>query len=102
MEKTSTGKNINQAQGPRSGNAGNMTKRKEFMSEKSKTNSERATIADMITTALAGRGKDNRSSRKTGVEPLHETTNTGRGPTKGNATKSGAARKGAMGATSGY
>mgnify|MGYP003337257726 CR=1 FL=1 len=28
--------------------------------------------------------------------------NKGRGPTKGNATKSGAARKGAMGATSGY
>lgn len=102
MEKTSTGKNINQAQGPRTGNAGNMTKRKDFMSEKDKRGSEKATLADMITTALESRGRDNKSSRKAGVEPLHDKTNVGRGPTKGNATKSGAARKGAMGATSGY
>lgn len=89
MEKTSTGKSINQKQGPRTGNAGNATKRSEFMSEKSKTGSERAAIADMITTALAGRGKDNRSHRAPGVEGLHADTNAGRGPTKGNAGKRG-------------
>jgi len=36
---------------------------------------------------------------------LHDKTNVGRGPTKGNAArqqKSGAARRGALGATSGY
>lgn len=85
MEKTSTGKKINQAQGPRTGNAGNAEKRNDFMSEKSKTSSERATLADMVTRALETRGRDNRSSRSPGVEPLHDKTNVGRGPTRGNS-----------------
>lgn len=82
-------KKINQKQGPRTGNAGNADKRDAFMSEKSKTNSERATIAKMITSALETRGRDNRSHRSPGVESLHDSTNTGRGPTKGNAGKRG-------------
>lgn len=102
MEKTSTGKNINQKRGPQVGNAGNATKRAEFMSEKDKRSSEKANLARMVTDALEMRGRDLRSSRKPGVEPLHEKTNVGRGPTKGNAGKSAAGRKGALGATSGY
>lgn len=85
MEKTSTGKNINQKRGPTVGNAGMGTKRKDFMAEKDQRSSEKATLARMVTDALEARGRDNRSSRSPGVEPLHEKTNVGRGPTKGNA-----------------
>ena len=85
MEKTSTGKNINQKQGPRVGNAGMGSKRADFMAEKSRVNSERAGLARMVTDALEMRGRDNRSTRRPGVESLHDTTNVGRGPTKGNS-----------------
>lgn len=103
MDKTSTGKNINQKRGPTTGNAGNATKRKEFMAQKDQRNSEKAGLAKMVTDALEARGRDNRSTRKQGTEPLHANTNTGRGPTKGNAGKTSAAgRKGAMGASMGY
>lgn len=80
-------KNINQKRGPTVGNTGTPSKRDTFMAEKSKVNSERATIANMITDALATRGRDNHSARKVGVESMHDTTNVGRGPTKGNAGK---------------
>lgn len=86
--KTSTGQAINQKQGPRTGNAGTPTKRDTFMSEKSRVNSERASVAQMITDALSTRGRDNMSHRAPGVESLHDMTNAGRGPTKGNAGKS--------------
>lgn len=85
MEKTSTGKKINQPQGPRTGNMGMGSKRADFMAEKDKRSSEKAGLARMVTDALEMRGRDNRSSRSSGVEPLHATTNVGRGPTKGNA-----------------
>ena len=89
MEKTSTGKSINQKQGPRTGNAGFGTKREDFMAEKSRVSSNRADLAKMVTDALETRGRDNRSHREAGVESLHDTTNAGRGPTKGNAGKRG-------------
>jgi hypothetical protein len=89
MDKTSTGKSINQKQGPRTGNAGYGTKREDFMAEKSKTSSNRADLARMVTDALETRGRDNRSHRAPGVESLHDTTNAGRGPTKGNAGRKG-------------
>lgn len=101
-EKTSTGKNINQPQGPRTGNAGFGSKRKDFMAEKSKTSSEKSQLANMITDALGMRGRGQSGKTNPALEGLHEKTNTGRGPTKGNAGRSGAGRKGAMGATSGY
>jgi hypothetical protein len=85
MEKTSTGKKINQPQGPRVGNAGMGTKRKDFMAEKDQRSSEKAKLANMVTDALGMRGRDVRSTRKIGVESLHDTTNVGRGPTRGNA-----------------
>lgn len=89
MEKTSTGKSINQKQGPRTGNAGYGSKRDDFMAEKSKVSSERANLAKMVTDALETRGRDNKSFRAPGVESLHDNTNVGRGPTKGNAGKRG-------------
>ena len=87
MEKTSTGHKINQPQGPRVGNAGNAAKRTTFMDEKSKTGSERSTIANMITDALSMRGRGQAGHVNPALESVHDTTNVGRGPTKGNAGK---------------
>jgi hypothetical protein len=72
------------------------------MSEKAKSGSEKSSIANMITDAVARRGELMRGHRDPAVEPVKAKVNVGRGPTKGNAARSGAARKGALGATSGY
>ena len=98
-------KAINQARGPQTGNAGTPSKRADFMSAKAKSGSEKSDLANMITDAVAARGQGMRGFRDAAVEGLHANTNVGRGPTKGNAgkpQKSGAARRGANGATSGY
>ena len=98
-------KPINQKRGPTTGNENTGSKRADFMSEKAKSGSEKSALADMVTGAVARRGELMRSVRDPAVEPLHAKTNVGRGPTKGNAgrqQKSAAARKGAVGATSGY
>lgn len=94
---------INQRRGPTTGNTATGTKRADFMAEKSRTNSERSAVADMITDAFAGRGRGMRGVRDRSVEPVSANTNRGRGPTRGNAGRSSAAgRRGALGATSGY
>ena len=75
------------------------------MSEKSKAGSEKSALANMVTDAVAARGRGMKGFRDPAVEGLHTNTNVGRGPTKGNASKpqkSGGGRKGALGATSGY
>ena len=74
------------------------------MAEKSKTGSEKSALANMITDAVAARGRGMEPYRDRTVEGLHTKTNVGRGPTKGNAGrgKSTAASRGALGATSGY
>jgi hypothetical protein len=98
-------KPINQKRGPTTGNHNTGSKRADAMSEKARSGSEKSALADMVTDAVARRGELMRSVRDPAVEPLHAKTNVGRGPTKGNAAKqqkSGAARKGALGATSGY
>jgi hypothetical protein len=103
--KNMQAKSINQARGPQTGNAGTPSKRSDFMAAKAKSGSERAELATMITDAVAARGQGMRGFRDAAVEGLHANTNVGRGPTKGNAAKpqkSGAARRGANGATSGY
>ena len=103
--KNPEARSINQQRGPTVGNTNAGSKRKDFMSEKSKSGSEKSALADMVTGAVARRGELMRGFRDPAVEPLHSETNVGRGPTKGNAakqSKSGAARKGALGATSGY
>ena len=97
-------KSINQKRGPTTGNESTGTKRADFMSEKAKSGSEKSELADMITGAVAARGKGMQGFRDKSTEGLSPKTNVGRGPTRGNAgkQKSGAARKGALGATSGY
>ena len=103
--KNMQAKSINQSRGPTTGNHNTGSKRADAMSEKARTGSEKASLATMITDAVARRGELMRGVRDPAVEPLHDKTNVGRGPTKGNAArqqKSGAARKGALGASSGY
>ena len=96
---------INQKRGPTVGNESTGTKRADFMAEKSRTGSEKSELANMITGAVAARGRGMEGFRDKAVEGLHTNTNVGRGPTKGNAgkpQKSGGGRRGALGATSGY
>ena len=103
--KNPNAKAVNQARGPQTGNAGTPSKRQEFMTAKAKSGSERAELANMITDAVAARGRGMEGFRDKTVEGLHTNTNVGRGPTRGNAAKpqkSGGGRRGALGATSGY
>lgn len=95
---------FNSGRGPQTGNKGNTEKRAAFIEEKNTRSSEKAQLANMITDALEMRGRKTKPTINPGLEGLHSDTNVGRGPTKGNAgkSKSGAARKGALGATSGY
>jgi hypothetical protein len=103
--KNMQAREINQKRGPTTGNENPGSKRADFMSEKSKSGSEKSALANMVTDAVARRGELMRSVRDPAVEPLKPKVNVGRGPTKGNAArqqKSAAARKGALGASSGY
>ena len=98
-------KSINQSRGPTTGNHNTGSKRSDAMAEKAKSGSEKSALADMVTDAVARRGELMRSVRDPAVEPLKAKVNVGRGPTRGNAAKQskfGAARKGALGATSAY
>ena len=95
---------FNSGRGPQTGNAGNTEKRSIFKEEKNTRSSEKAVLANMITDALEMRGRGQAGKVNPALESLHDTTNTGRGPTKGNAGKrnSTMGKKGANGATSGY
>ena len=44
----------------------------------------RSALANMVTDAVAARGRGMKGFRDATVEGLHPTTNVGRGPTKGN------------------
>lgn len=70
-------KAINQKRGPTTGNRGTPSKRDTFMSEKSTVNSERATIANMITDALSMRGRGQAGTTNPALEGVHSNTNTG-------------------------
>ena len=76
-------KPINQAQGPKTGNAGTASKRSKFMSEKASTGTEKSAIADMITAALEGRGAGMQGKIDKTVEGLHSDTGPKRNPTAG-------------------
>ena len=82
--KNMQAKAINQARGPQTGNAGTPSKRSDFMTAKSKSGSERSALANMVTDAVAARGRGMKGFRDAAVEGLHSNTNVGRGPTKGN------------------
>ena len=103
--KNMQAREINQGRGPTTGNESTGTKRADFMSEKARTGSEKSELADMITGAVAARGKGMQGFRDSATEGLHTRTNVGRGPTRGNGAKpvkSAGGRRGAPGATSGY
>jgi hypothetical protein len=103
--KNMQGSAVNQKRGPTTGNESTGTKRADFMAEKARSGSEKSQLANMITDAVAARGRGMEGFRDKTVEGLHTNTNVGRGPTKGNAgkpQKSGGGRRGALGATSGY
>jgi hypothetical protein len=75
-------KPINQKRGPTTGNVGTPTKRKEFMSEKSRTGSMRSELANMVTAALEGRGRTQFGGRTNpGLEGLHSNTGPKTNPT---------------------
>jgi hypothetical protein len=103
--KNMQAKPINQSRGPTTGNHNTGSKRADAMAEKAKSGSDKSALASMVTDAVARRGELMRGVRDPAVEPIKATVNVGRGPTKGNAAKqqkSAAARRGAVGASSGY
>ena len=74
-------KDINQKRGPTTGNVATGSKRKDFMAEKSTVNSERATIANMITGALEMRGRGQAGHTNPALEGMHEKTGKAANPT---------------------
>ena len=74
-------KSINQKRGPTTGNAGTPSKRNAFMDAKSSSSSEKATLANMVTDALAMRGKGQSGKTNPALEGLHERTGPKRNPT---------------------
>ena len=62
--------NVNVKQGPRTGNDGTVSKRKEFKAAKA----EREPLADSIARAYTKRGEDDKSTIKPGVESISANT----------------------------
>lgn len=69
---------VNQAQGPRTGNAGTVSKQRSFLEEKSDRSSRFQQLADMVTGALSRRGDGMKPHIEPAVEPLSGNTNVGR------------------------
>ena len=87
-------KPINQKRGPTTGNAGMGTKRKEFMAEKSRTGSMRSELANMVTSALEGRGRTQFGGRTNpGLEGLHSNTGPKVNPTSNGSKLPGKYKK---------
>jgi hypothetical protein len=80
-------KAINQKQGPRVGNEDMGGKRSAFMKEKATSGNERSALADMVTNAVAARGRGMKPFIDPAVEGLHADTNVG---PKSNTTANGA------------
>lgn len=75
-------KPINQKRGPTTGNLGMGTKRKDFEAAKSKSSSEKAVLANMVTSALEMRGRVQFGGRvNPGLEGLHSNTGPKTNPT---------------------
>ena len=79
--KNPQSKAINQKRGPTTGNAGNMTKRNDFMAAKATSGSEKSALADMVTSALETRGRGMKGYRDPAVESLHDNTGPKTNPT---------------------
>jgi hypothetical protein len=80
-------KPINQKRGPTIGNVDAGNKRATFMKEKASSGNEKSALADMVTNAVAARGRGMESFRDPAVEGLHADTNVG---PKKNSTADGA------------
>lgn len=70
-------KEINQKNGPRTGNMDAGNKRSTFMKEKASSGNEKSALADMVTNAVAARGRGMQGFRDPAVEGLHADTNVG-------------------------
>jgi hypothetical protein len=81
MKSTGLGQQINQKRGPTTGNAGTPSKRADFMAAKDKVSSERASLANMVTSALEMRGRGVAPSVNPALEGLHSNTGPKRNPT---------------------
>ena len=86
-------KPINQKRGPQTGNAGNTTKRNAFMDAKSTSSSEKAKLADMITSALEMRGRGVAPKVNPALEGLHSNTGPKKNPTASNSSLPGKYKK---------
>lgn len=75
-------KDVNQARGPQSGNAGTPAKQKSFLEEKSDRSSRFQQLADMVSNAFGRRGEGMKPHIEPAVEPAHEYTNVGRRKSK--------------------
>jgi len=84
MSTNPNSKPINQKRGPTTGNAGSTTKRNAFLDAKSASSSEKATLANMVTSALEMRGRGQAGVTNPALEGLHSNT----GP-KTNSTANG-------------
>ena len=78
---------VNQKRGPTMGNQDAGGKRDAFMKEKASSGNERSALADMVTNAVANRGRHMQSYRDPAVEGLSADTNVG---PKKNSTADGA------------
>ena len=75
-------KPINQKRGPTTGNQSMGSKRKDFEAAKSKSSSERAQLANMVTSALEMRGRGQFGGRTNpALEGLHSNTGPKINPT---------------------
>ena len=80
-------KAINQKPGPRPGNMDANGKRSTFMKEKASSGNEKSALANMVTDAVAARGRGMQGFRDPAVEGLSADTNVG---PKKNSTADGA------------
>jgi hypothetical protein len=81
--KNMQAKPINQAQGPRMGNAGSPGKRATFQKEKAASGNEKSALATMVMDALAGRGAGMQGKIDPTVEGLSSNTGPKHNPTAG-------------------
>jgi len=81
--KNMQAKPINQAQGPRMGNAGSADKRATFVKEKASSSNEKSALANMVMDALAGRGAGMQGKIDPTVEGLSSNTGPKHNPTAG-------------------
>jgi hypothetical protein len=74
-------KPINQKRGPTTGNMDAGGKRSAFMKEKASSGNEKSALADMVTGAVAARGRGMKSFRDASTEGLKDTVGKAANPT---------------------